>query len=173
MNVELRTDVDGLVDDLADVDRDTFSAPGYDADPTDIARFRDEQLLKHAPRKDFRIAIAREDGQLVGFAYGYTGEVGQWWTDRMLRLASPHVHSWLGGHFEFVEIAVRPRWQGKGIGSALHDGLLAGLPHDRAMLTTWQDENRPARRLYQHKGWLPLADVEESTVMGLRLPVAG
>lgn len=166
MNVELRTDVDGLVDDLVDVDRETFGS-------NDVAKFRDEQLLKHVPRKDFRIAIARDGGELVGFAYGYTGEVGQWWTDRMLRLAPPDVHPWLGGHFELVEIALRPPWQGKGIGSALHDTLLAGLPHDRAMLTTWQDETRPARVLYRRKGWLPLADVEESTVMGLRLPVAG
>jgi GNAT superfamily N-acetyltransferase len=171
VQVELRTEVDGLVDDLADVDRETFSAPGYDADPSDTARFRDEQLLKHAPRAGFRLAIARADGELVGFAYGYTGEVGQWWTDRMLRLAPPDVHPWLGGHFELVEIAVRPRWQGKGVGSAVHDTLLAGLPHGRAMLTTWQDENRPARRLYHRKGWQPLADVEDSTLMGLRLPV--
>jgi len=85
-------------------------------------------------------------------AYGYTGELGQWWSDRVAeRAPQPVVVEWLGGHFEFVELAVDPRWQGRGLGCALHDALLLDLPHSRALLTTYRDD-RPAPRLVVRTG---------------------
>ena len=59
--------------------------------------------------------------------------------------------------FEFVELAVRPDSQRRGIGGGLHDALLAGLPHHRALLSTWREE-RPARRLYLKRGWQVLQE---------------
>ena len=77
---------------------------------------------------------------------------------------------WLGGHFELVEVAVAPEQQGRGFGAALVDGLLLGLPHDRALLTTYDDE-RPAPRLYRRLGWEKLATgaLAGKDVWGLRL----
>ena len=79
---------------------------------------------------------------------------------------------WLGGHFEFVELAVDPDHQGRGLGAALHDALLAGLPHARALLSTWRDE-RPARRLYLTRGWTVLQEELDasSSLLGLDLRI--
>lgn len=54
--------------------------------------------------------------------------------------------------FEFVELAVDPAWQGMGIGSALHDGILTGVPESIAVLST-RAGPFPARHLYDGRGW--------------------
>jgi len=160
-------------DALADVYRAAFGAPGYDEGEDAVARFRDEQLPLHATRDGFRCAVAHDDDDaIVGFAYGYTGERGQWWSDQIAANAPADVvERWLGGHFEFVELAVDPAVQRQGLGRALHDGLLAGLPHERALLTTYTDD-RPAPRLYRRLGWQLLAPrvFDDSDLYGLELP---
>jgi ribosomal protein S18 acetylase RimI-like enzyme len=117
--------------------------------------------------------VAREREHVLGFAYGYTGRRGQWWSDYVAeRVPEELTREWIGGHFEFVELAVRPDRQRQGIGRALHDGLLANLPYDRALLSTWQDD-RPARRLYLARGWRVLEQEldDDSSLLGLVLPV--
>jgi ribosomal protein S18 acetylase RimI-like enzyme len=147
-------------DELAAVYRRAFGAPGYDEPPEAAERFRTEQLPRHADRDGFRCVIARRGGgagraggAVVGFAYGYTGASGQWWTDWVAsRVPAEIADTWLGGHFEFVELAVDPDEQGHGLGTVLHDALMADLPHDRALLGTYRGD-RPAPRLYRRRGW--------------------
>ena len=167
-------DYDGIQFDFENIhinDRDAFTAPGYDETPDDVARFR-TSLPRHAARPGFRLVLAREPGQvgLVEFAYGYTGEPGRWWTDRLLeRIPREIAVEWVGGHFEFVELAVRSSAQGRGIGRALHDALLEALPDRRALPGTWPDD-RPARRRYGRTGRRDLAPIDDdSTLRGLEL----
>ena len=125
----------------------------------------------HAARPGFRCTTLLLAGEVAGFAYGYTGERGQWWTDTVAsRVPAEVADEWLGGHFELVEVAVAPEHQGRGFGAALVDGLLLGLPHDRALLTTYDDE-RPAPRLYRRLGWQKLATgaLDGKDLWGLRL----
>ena len=160
-----------LLPELVDVYRPAFTAAPYNEDETSVARFRDEQLATHAGREGFRCVVAREGGRVVGFAYGYTGRRGQWWSDHVAERVPPELaERWLDGHFEFVEMAVHPDHQGKGIGGALHDALLDGLPHDRALLSTWTAEY-PARRLYLNRGWQVLEQElwENASLLGLDL----
>jgi broad specificity phosphatase PhoE/ribosomal protein S18 acetylase RimI-like enzyme len=139
--------------DLAGVYGAAFGAPGYDEAPEAAQRFRDEQLVTHARRDGFRCVTVRLADRLVGFGYGYTGDRGQWWSDQIARNAPAEiVATWLGGHFELVELAADPAFQGRGFATALHDALLLDLPHERALLTTYRDE-RPAPRLYRRLGW--------------------
>lgn len=162
-----------LLPELAGVYRAAFTAPPYDEDEASVARFRDEQLPRHAAREGFRCVVTRLDAAAVGFAYGYTGRRGQWWTDYVAeRVPERLAEQWLDGHFELVELAVDPRHQGRRIGTALHDALLADLPHERALLATWQDD-LPARRLYLRRGWRVLAQEldSESSLLGLELPL--
>jgi len=141
------------VEQLADVYRASFGAPGYDEPPEAALRFRDEQLPLHAGRDGFRCATVQVQGRLVGFAYGYTGQRGQWWSDRIAEHApAAVVDEWLGGHLDVVSLAVDPAFQARGFGTALHDALLLDLPHERALLTTYRDD-RPAPRLYRRLGW--------------------
>jgi broad specificity phosphatase PhoE/GNAT superfamily N-acetyltransferase len=145
------------LDELTDVYRAAFTAPGYDEDDDAVARFRDDQLPTHTDRTGFRLVTVRDGDVMLGFAYGYTGEHGQWWTDQVTAaVPSELADTWLGGHFEMVELAVVPTAQGRGFGAALVESLLLGLPHERALLTTY-DGDRPAPRLYRRLGWTLLA----------------
>jgi ribosomal protein S18 acetylase RimI-like enzyme len=143
--------------------------PSYDA-------WRDEVWDRHAVREGFRLARVRHGGELVGFAYGYTGQRGQWWTDHVAEVLDPEVaEEWLGGHFELVSIGVRPEARGQGLGSRLLEGLTDGLPHERWLLTTTGDAEDPARRLYARHGWAVLGPGigERTVVMGRLRPAGG
>ncbi len=156
---------------LAACYRAAFTAPGYDETDDDVTRFATEQLPTHAAREGCRLVAALGDDDVVrGFGYGYTGERGQWWSDHVVGAVPSEVaDAWVGGHFELVEMATEPAYQGRGIGAQVHDALLAGLPHDRALLGTYPDE-RPAVRLYRSRGWRRLASLSEtSDLWGLRL----
>src|SRR5215216_2318432 len=168
-----REDVLPLLPELVDVYRAAFTAPPYNEDELSVARFRDEQLPRHAERDGFRCVVARDGEATIGFAYGYTGRRGQWWSQYVAdRVPEELAEEWIGDHFEFVELAVRPEQQRRGIGRALHDALLADLPHDQALLATWRDD-RPARRLYLAHGWRVLEQEldDDSSLLGLDLKV--
>jgi broad specificity phosphatase PhoE/GNAT superfamily N-acetyltransferase len=157
--------------ELTGVYRSAFTAPGYDESEESVVRFRETQLPAHTGRAGFRCATLRVHEELVGFAYGYTGARGQWWSDQVAEHAPPPVvDAWVGGHFELVELAVDPRRQGRGFASALHDALLLDLPHERALLTTYHDD-RPAPRLYRRLGWSLLHEgvFDDSDLWGLVL----
>lgn len=120
-----------------------------------------ERLPRHRARGDFMFLVAREEGRVAGFVYGYTGAYGQWWTDSIARALSASQRStWLDPpHFEVVELHVRPSRQRVGIGSQLLAQLLTRQPHDRAVLST-QTGSRKARKFYAKNGWAELADVD-------------
>ena len=92
------------------------SALGVGALSDDWAR---DQLPVHAEREDFVFLVAREDGELAGFAYGYTGAYGQWWTESVAQaLTAAQRAEWLDPpHYEVVELHVRPARQRQGVGS--------------------------------------------------------
>ncbi|MET7277756.1 GNAT family N-acetyltransferase [Kribbella sp. NPDC005582] len=144
-----RTAALGIAAELGEVFAAAFAAE----ERADAVRFATEQLPKHAARDDFRLVAARTDGKVVGFAYGFTGWPGQWWSDRIIAAVPAELAAeWIGGHFEVVELAVIPEAQGQGIGAALMTELMAGLPHRKALLTTYADD-RTAPRLYRRLGW--------------------
>jgi broad specificity phosphatase PhoE len=148
----------GIADEVERVYRAAFGAPGYDETEAEVRRFMAETLPTHASRAGFRLVTLRLGPDLQGFASGYTGERGQWWTDTVAAGVPADVdQGWFGGHFEVVDLAVDPAAQGSGFGAALMDHLLLGLPHDRALLSTYRDD-RPAPRLYRRLGWTRLAE---------------
>jgi ribosomal protein S18 acetylase RimI-like enzyme len=115
----------------------------------------DAVVPRHMTRDGFKfVAEHDEHGRLAGFAYGYLSASGQWWHDRVAKaMKRRQRRRWLGpGHFEFVELAVRPDHRRRGIGAALHDALLDGLDAPTAVLST-QVDNEPALALYRGRGW--------------------
>ncbi|GAB3415236.1 GNAT family N-acetyltransferase [Flindersiella endophytica] len=163
-SIEIREEVDGIQEELVEVFRQAFGANEGDEG---LTLFRDDQLIRHPQREDFRIALARNEDSIAGFAYGYTGRAGQWWTERMRERVPPELYAeWFEGHFEVVEVAVHPDHQRQGVGAAVLRALTKDLPHERALLTGARHDS-PARRLYLREGWQPLADVDEdATLMG-------
>ncbi len=125
------------------------------------AEWARDRLPVHAGRRDFVFLAARVEDELVGFAYGYTGEYGQWWTDHVAEALSHGLREqWLDPpHYEVVELHVRPRFQRRGIGSALLARLLSRQPHDRALLST-QTSSGKARAFYAKNGWRELGSVD-------------
>lgn len=174
MAMDIRIAPAGLADAAAlhEVYADAFGRPPLEEPPEVAAAWRDESLPQHAGRAGFRCLAAWDGDTMAGFTYGYTGEYGQWWTDHVAGVLPPEVAAeWLGGHFELVELAVRASHERRGIGSALHDALLDGLPHRVALLTATDDPHAPARRLYHRKGWQVLVEqaFPGSSVLGRRL----
>jgi GNAT superfamily N-acetyltransferase len=156
MDVDIRTygaEAAALGADLHPVYAAAFGAEPYLESAEQAARWRDETLPEHAAYDGFRCLVAWSGARAVGFGYGYTGARGQPWTDKLVAAVPPAVAArWIGGHFELVELAVSPEHHGRGIGAALHDGMLTGLPHRDALLMTSRQDT-PARRLYLRRGW--------------------
>jgi ribosomal protein S18 acetylase RimI-like enzyme len=171
-------DLADLREQLVEVYRAAFAAPPYREGEAEVRRFAEETLPRHAQRPGFRCCVARDRDKdlVVGFAYGYTGQAGQWWHDVVARaLDRATADRWLPGSFEFVELAVTPAAQGRGIGGRLHDALMEGLPHRTALLSTRRAET-PALRLYRRRGWVPVLEnfvfpggAEPYVILGLDL----
>jgi GNAT superfamily N-acetyltransferase len=116
-------------------------------------------LQDHSQRPGFCGFWASDaSGQMIGFVYGYSGAPGQFWYDTVTQTLPPALTArWLRDYFELVEMAVCPSQQGRGVGSALHDAILACTRHATAALTTAQAET-PALRLYRKRGWRTIYD---------------
>lgn len=145
----------------------------YDAVFGDLrpeSTWQEELFDRHRARRDYRLALALDGEAVLGFAWGYRGERGQFWPDLVARTLPSVGAEWVGDHFEFVDLAVHPDLRGRGIGRRLHDALLSGVT-GRALLGTSADDTDPAVRLYESCGWQTLGLLDsERRVMGVRLP---
>lgn len=136
-----------------------FTPPPYNKPETEIAGFAGS-FLSQFDRDGYRFvaAIEGDTKQLIGFTYGYSSVAGRWWYENASRalpkLAGTH---WLENGFQLVEIALKPQYQGQGIGGRLHDCLLAGIQHDCAILATLQAQTA-AFWLYHSRGWVVLGE---------------
>jgi GNAT superfamily N-acetyltransferase len=100
------------------------------------------------------------DGPLIGFAYGFHGEGGQWWHDLVSQAVTSTrgreaATDWLTNSFEIAEVHVLPGHQGQGTGQAMMLQLTAGRPERTAVLSTMDADTR-ARRLYRKLGFTDL-----------------
>jgi len=135
------------------------------------AVFGDEVDLESWRARTWDLHAAREGRRLVGFAYGYTGQHGQWWTDQASRVLAPDVTAdWLGGHFDLVSLGVLEGARRRGLGRALLRELTGDLPHSRWTLSTSADAEDPARHLYASEGWQVIGPGlrDEQVIMGRR-----
>jgi ribosomal protein S18 acetylase RimI-like enzyme len=127
-------------------------------------------------------AGADEPGSLIGFAYGFHGEGGQWWHDLVSQavaraMGRQAAEDWLADSFEIAEVHVLPAHQGQGTGLAMMRRLTAGRPERAAVLSTMDADTR-ARRLYRGLGFSDLlagfafAGTDEPyAIMGAPLPL--
>jgi ribosomal protein S18 acetylase RimI-like enzyme len=162
------------VDESAGPSEGSSIWPVYDAvfaDHADYGSWRKTVWDPHTVRDGFRLVRAYQEEAVVGFAYGYTGAYGQWWTDNVSAALDPEVaDQWLGGHFELVSIGVAATSRRQGIARRLMHALLEDLPHDRLLLMTSADPDDPARLLYASEGWSVLGPgtTTDKVTMGRR-----
>lgn len=111
-------------------------------------------INKHAGYEGFKgVKAKNNEGDLIGFTYGYTSLRGQFYHEKLLlQLSEDDASNWLADCFEYVELAVHPNYKQNGIASTLHDMLLDNIPLNTAILTTGI-KNTPAINLYKKKGW--------------------
>ncbi|MFJ8354006.1 GNAT family N-acetyltransferase [Bacillus paramycoides] len=114
-----------------------------------------ERITRHMGYTDFKGAVAiNDENEVIGFTYGYRSLEGQYYNQLMREaLNSEQVERWLQDCFEFVELAVHPKYRNVGLGTKLHNGLLEGIPNRTSVLTT-QINNLKARSLYEKLDWV-------------------
>lgn len=143
-----------LVGQFSAIYQAAFAGPPYNRQAEEVAEFA-RGLPSYTQRPEFRCAgtLNVDTGEIVGFAYGYCCLPGQWWYDNVARgLGSEATFAWLSDAFQVAEVAVMPAYQGRGVGSSLHDLLLAGVTQRRAVLSTL-DAETVAHGLYCRRGW--------------------
>ncbi|MEV4258742.1 GNAT family N-acetyltransferase [Spirillospora sp. NPDC049652] len=149
-------------------------------------------MQRHTTHPRFRAFVVERPrslpalpGDVLGFAYGFHGETGQWWHDVVRRALTErdgpdHAAYWLDDAFEVAELHVHPGAQGHGHGRALLNALCEGRRETTVVLSTLDlDRDSPARRLYRSVGLRDLlVDFEfpgggpPYAVMGGTLPLA-
>jgi GNAT superfamily N-acetyltransferase len=135
-------------------------------------------LNRHVHYPGFRAFGAFEDDRMVGYTYGTDCAEGQWWFDQVRRglLAAQHV-GWVDHAHAVTELHVLPGHQGRGVGYALLNRLLAATDRPIALLSTY-DLLSAARRLYRRVGFQDLVTgfrfgvtPQPFALMGAHLPL--
>ncbi|MFC4618504.1 GNAT family N-acetyltransferase [Camelliibacillus cellulosilyticus] len=135
------------------------------------------QFMRHTAYKGYKgLLLLDENGELLGFSYGYTSLPGQFYRDKLEKsLNAEQINEWLTDCFEFVELVVHPNHRKKGYGKRLLNQLLAKSDNQTAVLTT-QTDNHAARSLYASTGWsiikepfIPFEETDPFVIMGKRL----
>ncbi|GAA0324711.1 GNAT family N-acetyltransferase [Actinoallomurus spadix] len=151
--------------------------------PVDQMPGRRTIMERHAAYPGFRAFVAGRRRDVVGFAYGFRGEPGQWWHDvvhaALAETGGPeHAQAWMGDTFEVAELHVHPDSQGQGLGRRLITTLCADRPERNVVLSTL-DAETPARNLYRSLGLTDLLTAFRFpgggplyAVMGARLPLS-
>ncbi len=150
--------VAGVLAEMADLYDEVHAAPRYDSG----SLWRREAFLDRTrvqmDRDGFAIVLARSDtGELVGFSFGLPLGAGRWWGGGA---TAPPDEILSTSKFALIELDVRGRWRGQGIGRKMHDKLLTGRPEQYAILTTLPTE--PARQMYQRWGWRQVGTAQHS-----------
>jgi ribosomal protein S18 acetylase RimI-like enzyme len=133
---------------------------------------------RHLSHPGLRAVVAKHDDGLIGFAYGYFGQPGQWWHDAVAEALNKNQrHEWLSNAFEIAELHVLPVWQRQGIGRQLLADVCRDVDRATVVLSAI-DEETPARHLYRSVGFSDLltsftftGSSERYAVMGRTLPL--
>jgi ribosomal protein S18 acetylase RimI-like enzyme len=146
--------------------------------PRTVVPARQSITLRHLSNPGLRAVLAENEDGLIGFAYGYYGEPGQWWHDAVAdAMSREQRQKWLANAYEIAEVHVLPAWQQQGLGRRMLHQLCHDVPRQTVVLSAIDDET-PARRLYRAMGFVDLlssfafaGSTERYAVMGRPLPL--
>lgn len=132
-----------------------YADPPYCEGPRDVADFIERYPQQVHTRPGFRLVVARDGGEVVGFTYGYRlpADTG-WWGNLLERMPEEFARETGERTFAVIELAVRKPWRRRGIATGLHARLLEGLEVERVTLTVRPEpEAAPARSAYTAWGY--------------------
>jgi len=139
--------LDTLVEVWADAHADHRDVAEADLTPATLHH----QLTSHARHPGFVLAAAYDAGILVGFGYAFPCTPLYWFGTELLP-AIPEPARSTDRLMGLCELAVRPGWQDRGIGSRLHQTLIDAIgPHYASLLA--MPGNTDSQRLYRRLGY--------------------
>jgi GNAT superfamily N-acetyltransferase len=143
------------IGELAALHAEVYREPPYRRD-ADAGQFgRRFSVQRRQP--GFALAEARNGGYLIGYAAGMPLRPStDWWRHLTTRLPERVTAEHPGRTFAVADLLVRAAWRRQGIGTALHDLILAGRPEERATLTALPTAD-PAQRALRAWGWQKVA----------------
>lgn len=114
-----------------------------------------ERLDGYARSPGFTLVTAdTPDGEMAGFAFGYTLPVGaRWWNGLLDPVPEGFTEETGSRTFAVNEINVAREWRGRGIATRLHAELCAARPEPRFTLLVEPNSEANARRLYLSWGY--------------------
>ena len=125
----------------------------YGGDGTEASRL----LRVWCRQPGFALAEARHGGYLAGYACGMPLRPStSWWREVTTPLPDHLTTERSGRTFALTEFVVRAAWRRQGIGSALHQRILADRPEERATLTVPQGASA-AQGALRSLGWTRVA----------------
>lgn len=130
------TDASRQLDAFIAAYEEVYAEPPYSEGPRDVAQFIGHYQA-HVQRSGMRLVLARdEEGQVVGFTYGYLLPADSpWWKNVQRPLNEAFTREDGTRTYVILELAVRAAWRRRGIAAALHTQLLDGLDVERVTLT--------------------------------------
>ncbi|MET7937621.1 GNAT family N-acetyltransferase [Streptomyces sp. NPDC005322] len=134
--------------------REVFVEPPYCEDPKDVAEFI-ELFHVQAKRPGFRLVIARDGAEVIGFAFGFQlPPETRWWKGLLKPMPEDFTEETGERTFAIIELAVRKAWRRQGTAAGLHTRLLDGLPVERVTLTMRPEPDAvPAHATYAAWGY--------------------
>lgn len=129
-----------------------YAEPPYNEGPEDFADFV-ARWNHHSRQPGFRVILAHHQDELVGFAYGITLSEGtSWWQGLLDEVTPETIHEDDHRTYAIIELAVTADHRRHGVGTALHQRLVADRPEQRATLLT-RPEAQPALAAYTAWGY--------------------
>lgn len=141
------------VDVILDAYTEVYAEPPYSEGPTEVEQFA-ATFPGRMAAPGFRVALASDEGRVVGFTFGHLLREGtQWWANELEPL-DVDTTEWPGRTFAVIELAVRRPYRRRGVAERLLAELLAGVDAERVTLLVRPDpEAAPARALYAKLGY--------------------
>lgn len=147
-------------DEFAAVAAEVYADPPYGWGEDDAARFADRFTVQ-VRQPGFVLAEARHGEYLVGYAAGLPLRPStDWWRHLTTSVSAEITAERPGRTFALAELMVRAPWRRQGIGSALHDRILAGRREERATAAVLTAATA-AQSAWYSWGWRKIARKQE------------
>lgn len=141
-----------FLDECAGLYVQVYAEPPYDSAP----KFSRDRFLSRTRRQTtssgFTMVTARQDGLLVGFAFGFSMPPGSWWANASL----PAAEVLDAAKFAVVELVVDRRHRGHGLGTTLLGMLLEKRPEPYTTLAAVIGAH--AYDWYLRSGWCKVSE---------------
>ncbi|MGW2825771.1 N-acetyltransferase family protein [Streptomyces sp. NPDC001443] len=144
-------DVELLLDTLVDAWADAHAEHPDVAEAGFTSDALRRQITGHARRDDFTLVAAYADGHLIGYGYGFRCTPAYWYGETLLPHITPEDARTTDSLAGICELAVRPGWQGHGVGTRIHQALLDAMRPQWVSLLAMPGAS--AQRLYSQLGY--------------------